>query len=461
MTYTPHAALALALSCVPATAGAALEAHFSSLEFLVGHCWKAAFPDGKQDVQCFESLYGGKLVQSEHVVLGSEPRYEGRTVFSWDAKQNRIRFHYFTSTGAVSEGHFAPGADGIVIPERHVGDDGKVTELESSYRPDGEYAYRVISREKTAQGWVERMNMHYLRDDAPQAPKEKAALRQDGAQWLLHWSSNRDGNWEIYRQEADGAERNLTRRASNEWLWSAHDGRLIALSNEPADNDEPKGWRGVELGNDGKPRRLSADKTGDGFIDCHPGGAPCAVDVYVERKRHIAFFDAQGKRTGLLGADAGFETADPQYSPDGKRLLFRSTRSGRWELWLGDASGGNARQLTADTANDALPAHEYHGEGPARFSPDGSRIVWMRKFPNAGYDVWTMSTDGSGARNLTAGAKGDDSYPSFSPDGKLIAFDSDRDGNNEIHTMNADGSGVRRITFSPGSDLAPLWVRTP
>ena len=451
--------LAIVLLCLPGAAGAALEPHFAPLEFLAGHCWKAKFPDGKQDVQCFEALYGGKLMQSDHVVLGSQPRYEGRTVFSWDAAHKRIRYHYFTSTGAVSEGHFEQGENGFVIPERHVGDDGKVTELESSYRPDGEYAYRVVSREKTPQGWVERMNLHYLRDDAPQTPKEKAALRHDGAQWRLHWSSKRDGNWEIYRQDANGAETNLTRRATDEWLWSAHDGRLLALSNERADS-ETKGWRGVTL-QGAELRRLSDEKTGDGFIDCHPGGAPCAVDVYVERKRHIAFFDAQGKRTGLLGADAGYETADPQYSPDGKRLLFRSTRSGRWELWLGDADGGNARQLTADAANDVLPAHEYHGEGPARFSPDGKRIVWMRKFPGGGYDVWTLPTDGGDARNLTADAKGDDSYPSFSPDGKLIAFDSNRDGNNEIYVMQADGGNARRITFSPGSDLAPLWVREP
>lgn len=451
------ASLALALLATPVAASAALEPHFAPLEFLAGHCWRAPFPDGKQhDVQCYESLYGGKLVKSEHVVLGSEPRYEGTTIFSWDASGKRIRFHYFTSTGAVSEGYFASGADGISIPERHVAKDGKVTEMESSYKPDGQYAYRVVTREKTAKGWVERMNMRYVRSDAPEATKEKAALQHGGGQWRLHWSSNRDGNWEIYRQEADGTATNLTRRETNEWLWSAHDGRLLALSNERADS-EPKGWRGVALDGD-KLRRLSDEKTGDGFIDCHPSGAPCAVDVYADgKKRRIALFDAQGKRSGLLGD--GYETADPQFSADGKRLLFRSTRSGRWELWSADADGSNARQLTSDPANDTLPAHEYGGEGPARFSADGKRIVWMRKFPGRGYDVWTMDADGSNVRNLTADAHGDDSYPSFSPDGAQIAFDSDRDGNNEIYVMQADGSGARRITFAPGSDLAPLWVR--
>ena len=44
-------------------------------------------------------------------------------------------------------------------------------------------------------------------------------------------------------------------------------------------------------------------------------------------------------------------------------------------------------------------------------------------------------------------------------DGRSIAFDSDRDGGNEIYVMAADGSAVRRITISPGGDLAPMWVR--
>lgn len=293
---------------------------------------------------------------------------------------------------------------------------------------------------------------------ATPTPHYQASLRHAGGEWLLHWNSKRDGNYEIYRQEADGRETNISQRASNEWLWSAHHGRRIALSNEKSEA-EAKGWRGVLLDGD-RMQRISPDPTGDGFIDCHPAGAPCLVDVYVERKRHIAVLDGQGKRLRLL--DQGEqESADPQFSPDGKRLLFRSNRGGSWELWLGDADGANARPLTRDAGNDRLVAHEYGGEGPARFSPDGRRIVWMRKFPGRGYDIWTMRVDGSGARNLTADHAGDDAYPSFSPDGRLIAFDSNRSGDNEIHVMAANGGRVRRVTFSKGADLAPIWVRTP
>jgi hypothetical protein len=143
-----------------------LDPHFAPIAFLVGHCWRADFPDGKQaDVQCFESLYGGKLVGNWHVVEGSDPVYEGQTVFSWDDANKRVRYHYFTSTGAVSEGYFVQTAEGATIPERHVSSDGSVIELESSYRPDGKDGYRVVTREKTKDGWVERRNMRYVRTE--------------------------------------------------------------------------------------------------------------------------------------------------------------------------------------------------------------------------------------------------------------------------------------------------------
>lgn len=159
--------LLLAALAVAAPLGAAepkLDPRFEPIAYLVGHCWRASFPNGKQhDVQCFEPLYDGKLIGNTHRVEGSDPLYQGQSIFSWDDTHERIRFHYFTSTGAVSEGYFEQSKDGLAIPERHVGPDGKVTELAHDFRRDGDDAYRVVTREKTADGWVERMNLRYVR----------------------------------------------------------------------------------------------------------------------------------------------------------------------------------------------------------------------------------------------------------------------------------------------------------
>jgi len=52
---------------------------------------------------------------------------------------------------------------------------------------------------------------------------------------------------------------------------------------------------------------------------------------------------------------------------------------------------------------------------------------------------------------------GSDRYPSWSPDGKKIVFNSHRDGNMEVYVMNADGSNQRNLTNNPGGDRNPSW----
>ena len=353
-------ALALAPSFLASAAEPALDPHFQPLAHLIGHCWRATFPDGKQrDLQCFESMYGGKLIGNTHMVQGSDPLYQGQTIFSWDDTNKRIRFHYFTSTGAVSEGYFVAGADGaMTIPERHVGKDGTVIELENAHRRDGDQAYRVTTRQKGKDGWKQVMDLRYVRTDVEVSAREKMAITHEGATWLLAWNSRRDGNYEVYRQEVDGRQANVTARPGSEWVWNARGDALLLLSTERAEA-EAKGYRGYRLRN-GSMQRISHEVLSDGFLDCHPDGTHCAGEVMVDGRKRIAFFDAAGKRSGLLANDSG-DDADPQWSPDGKALLFRSSRSGHWELYRGDASGNAAKPLTSDQANDTLSKHEYGG----------------------------------------------------------------------------------------------------
>ena len=67
-----------------------------------------------------------------------------------------------------------------------------------------------------------------------------------------------------------------------------------------------------------------------------------------------------------------------------------------------------------------------------------------------------MNADGTGQTRLT-NKPASDAYPTFSPDSSKIAFDSNRDGNDEIYSMNADGSGQTRLTNAAGVDSYPDW----
>jgi Tol biopolymer transport system component len=68
-----------------------------------------------------------------------------------------------------------------------------------------------------------------------------------------------------------------------------------------------------------------------------------------------------------------------------------------------------------------------------------------------------MNADGSGQTMLTNSSK-DETWPSWSPDGTKIAFESDQDGNGNIYAMNAsDGSNQTRLTNSTANDCNPKW----
>jgi TolB protein len=94
-------------------------------------------------------------------------------------------------------------------------------------------------------------------------------------------------------------------------------------------------------------------------------------------------------------------------------------------------------------------------DGDPAWSPDGKRIAFTSE-RDGDREVYVMNADGTNPVRLTTTA-GFDENPSWSPNGTRIAFDSMRDGNLEIYVMNVDGSGVVRVTDHPAIDAIPAW----
>ena len=276
----------------------------------------------------------------------------------------------------------------------------------------------------------------------------------------IAFGSTRDGNPEIYVMDADGNNQiRLTNHPETDLApsWSP-DGSRIAFSS----NRNGGSYQIYVMDSNGKNvRRLTA-----GINDRNPAWSPDGQKIAFtgigdeeigreKRKAKIFVVHPDGTNPQKLAGHIPSTDLDPAWSPDSQRIAFASYREGiSAEIYVMDADGANHQRLTHDDVTDKEPA----------WSPDGSELVFKVEMDEDNI-IAVMDTDGNNRKNLTEevldGVWEAKTGPTWSPDGKTIAYVSGIPGRNDtaIHLMTVDGVHLKRLgKLHNGVDYSPDWL---
>ncbi len=262
----------------------------------------------------------------------------------------------------------------------------------------------------------------------------------------IAFTSNRDGNTEIYSVRPDGT--GATRLTNNPALdadpvWSPNRQKL-AFTSTRAGNDN------VEI------YVMNADGTGVTRLTNHaktdtvgawsPDGTKIAFMSTRDGNSEIYVMNANGSGLKRLTNHKDADS-NPAWSPDGATIAFTSTRNGNAEVYtMTAATGASLTRLTNNSAADIVTSWSSTGK------------LAFTSFRDGNAEIYSMNANGTGVTRLTNHARSDITS-SWSPDGTKLVFSSNRDGtlNFELYTMNANGTGVTRITNNTALDTLPSW----
>ena len=208
------------------------------------------------------------------------------------------------------------------------------------------------------------------------------------------------------------------------YVLAAAGGGLVNLTRHPA-NDRFPAW--------------SPDGRRIAFISNRNGG---------DHLGHLFVMDADGGGVEQLTDEPQASWAYwPAWSPDGSSITFLSSQGGVQGIYALDVAGGGMRLLSPEG-------------GESSWSPDGARIAYTVADTTGDFShIWVMDADGGGARQLTSSEVWDRT-PTWSPDGSRIAFarQTEQETRYDIYIVPAEGGDVERVTDDPHDDMHPNWT---
>lgn len=205
------------------------------------------------------------------------------------------------------------------------------------------------------------------------------------------------------------------------------------------------GWMSYLSGNadwvvDGRPLSTRPGLNAAGAWS--PDGRTLALSVAEAGDSELVLLDAETGAVKAQITDHPAVDTSPTWAPDGARIAFVSDRTGRPQIWIVSLSRGGLEQLTREGYNTS-----------PEWSPLGDSLVFIRQGPGGNFVIMRHDFDTGETRRLTDGRRSAES-PTFSPDGRYLAFTQKDSAGSRLWVMTADGDALRpvdpeRAFFSP------------
>jgi Tol biopolymer transport system component len=308
-----------------------------------------------------------------------------------------------------------------------------------SWSPDGKslaFSDRLSSGEPTGIFLLSLDTLAVRRLTSPGLPGDyNPAFSPDGR--ALVFNRGLQGVTSIYTLPvAGGEERRLVTGSQYGWglAWTA-DGRDIVFGRAAWLGQSGWLWKVPVQG--GEPERLQFGQEGS-----EPSIRGNRL-AYARQLTNLNIWKRTLDASHSFGPSGRFLTSTtiesgPQFSPDGSKIVFESTRSGASEVWLCRSDGSNLIQLT----------HFNTVTGTPRWSPDGEQIAFDSRFPGNA-DIFVMDSRGGASRQLTHESS-TDVIPSWTRDGRWIYFASDRGRDWQVWKMPSAGGAAIQVTQHGG-----------